>query len=250
MLVTGHQPNYLPYLGFFHKIAKADAFVVVDNVQFVKRGPFGWIHRNRILSDKGPVWLSVPVFTSGKFTQNIDEVRIDNSKPWRKKHLRTIEWNYRTCPYFGSCIGIFREAYSREWDSLAELNEHFIREFLKYLGIKVRIERSSALGASGKASGLIIDFCAKLGADSYLSGVHGKDYLDRAAFDKAGLRLEFQEFSHPVYPQAFGPKFSPYLSIADLIFNCGTDSLRTIMGGGGAIVEPAPSDEGFEEDSQ
>src|SRR3989338_6081487 len=100
MLITGHQPNYIPYAGFFHKIVQAEAFVIVDNVQFVKRGPFGWIHRNKIRTQSGWDWLTVPVITKGKFSQKINETIIDNKMPWRRKHWKTIEFNYRKAPHF------------------------------------------------------------------------------------------------------------------------------------------------------
>ncbi len=97
MILTGHQPNYLPYPGFFHKVARSDRFLFVDSVQFVKRGPFGWMHRNRIRtgSSQGWDWLSVPVLTKGRYTQKVCDSKVESSRPWSLKHCSTIEWNYR-----------------------------------------------------------------------------------------------------------------------------------------------------------
>src|SRR3989442_10648869 len=132
MILTGHQPNYLPYPGFFEKIARADRFLVVDNVQFVKRGTFGWMHRNRIRtnSPEGSDWLSVPILTKGRYTQQIREAEIDPSTPWARKHWRAIEWNYRKAHHFKAYAEGFHELYERPWKSFCELTCSFIELIL------------------------------------------------------------------------------------------------------------------------
>lgn len=231
MILTGHQPNYLPYLGFFHKLARADAFVLVDTTQFVKRGPFGWIHRNRIRArqDPGWMWLSVPVLTSGKFTQSIAEARIDDRLPWRRKHARTIELAYQAFPHFAEHAPFFRALYAREWERLSDLNEAVIRYLMEAFRIRIPFHRASEIAPEGKATGLVLDLCRKLGADTYLSGIHGKDYLDQAAFERAGVRLVFSDFVHPVYDQSPYPGFVPGLSAIDLLFTAGPEA-RKILG--------------------
>ena len=223
MILTGHQPNYLPYLGFFHKIARADAFVLVDTVQFVKRGPFGWIHRNRIRSSgaEGWMWLSVPVLTSGKFTQSIAEARIDDRVPWRRKHWRSLRLAYGRHPHFAQHAPFFESLYAREWAGLSALSEEVIRYLMKAFGIATPFHRASDLKPEGSGGDLILDLCGKLKADAYLSGVHGLDYLDPAAFGRAGIRLLFQEFTHPMYSQAPFEGFIPNLSAVDLLFSAG-----------------------------
>ncbi len=224
MILTGHQPNYLPYLGFFHKIAKADAFVLVDTVQFVKRGPFGWIHRNRIRSSgpEGWMWLSVPVLTSGKFDQSIQEARIDDRSAWRRKHWRSLQLAYGRYPHFAEHAPFFEALYAREWERLSLLSEEIIRYLMKAFGLSTPFHRASDLaGLQGRAGDLILDLCARLKADAYLSGVHGKDYLDPAAFERAGIRLEFQAFTHPEYSQAPYRGFVPSLAAVDFLFSVG-----------------------------
>ncbi len=218
MILAGHQPNYLPYLGFFHKAARADAFVLVDTVQFVKRGPFGWIHRNRIRTPKGWMWLSVPVLTKGRFTQSIAEAVIDPAVPWRRKHWRSIQSSYRRYPHFETHAAFFERLYAREWERLAEPAEEAIRYLLEAFRIRLPIHRASELAPEGKAGDLILDLCGKLGADTYLSGVHGKDYLDPSAFERAGVELRFSDFHHPVYSQAPHDGFVPDLAAIDLLF--------------------------------
>ena len=231
MLLVGHQPNYLPYLGFFHKIAQADLFVIVDNVQFVKRGPFGWIHRNRIRTDGGEgwSWLTVPVLTKGKFEQKIRDVELDPDAPWARKHWKSLEWAYRGAPQFAWTAERLRPGYDRTWKRLAELNEEVIRVLLDAFGIRTPVERAGDRGVEGKATEYVVNLCRTYGADAYLSGIHGRDYLDPAAFAAAGINLRFQEFEHPVYPQGRPGPFVPNLSAVDLLFQRGPESRGILL---------------------
>ncbi|MBN1422061.1 MAG: WbqC family protein [Planctomycetes bacterium] len=231
MIVTGHQPNYLPYPGFFQKVASSDLFVIVDTVQFVKRGPFGWIHRNRIRTPEGWTWLSVPVVTKGLFAQAIRDCAIDRRLPWRRKHWRTIERCYRRAPHWGEHAPFLERLYGREWDRLAPFAEEGIRYILSALGIDVPIVRLSDIGASGRATDLIIDFCRRLGASAYLSGVHGRDYLEVDRFREAGIALLFQEYAPPLYPQCHPGAFVPNLSMLDMLLCSGERAAEWVREG-------------------
>ena len=244
MLLAGHQPNYLPYPGFFHKALQADLFLIVDTVQFVKRGPFGWIHRNRIRAREEPgwSWLTVPAITHVRYHQTINETRIDNRLPWRRKHWRTIEERYRRSPGFAEYGPLLSAVYAREWDSLAGLNETLIRELMGALGIGTPVRRLSDLTARGRASELIVNFCRELGADEYLSGVHGRDYLDESLFAEAGIRLTYQEYRSPVYAQPLGGEFVPNLSVIDLLFSAGRESRAVLESGAARPAAPASAD--------
>ena len=230
MKITGHQPNYLPYPGFFHKIIHSEAYILVDTTQFVKRGSFGWIHRNRIRtsSAEGWNWLTVPVMTKGKYFQSIKETRINNALPWARKHLHSLEWNYSKSPYFEKYRPYFEDVFARPWENLCELSEEFIRFILRELEIDVPIHKTSELGTESRATELIIDFCKKLGADAYVSGIHGRDYLETDLFEKNGVRLIIQEFAPVPYPQQFEP-FIPNLSIIDMLLNIGPDETRKML---------------------
>ncbi len=232
MILAGHQPNYLPYPGFFHKVALADRFLVVDNVQFVKRGTFGWMHRNRIRtgSPRGWDWLSVPVLTKGRYTQKIREAALDPAVPWARKHWRALEWNYRRARYFAEYAEPLRELYERPWTWFCEMACAFLELLLGLLGLARPLERTSALGIEGRSTGLILAMCRAAGAEAYLSGVHGREYLDAAEVERAGVRLVFQEYASPVYPQCWPGPFVPDLSVIDLLFNCGPESLRVLKG--------------------
>ena len=230
MLLAGHQPNYLPYLGFFHKIYHCDMFVIVDNVQFVKRGPFGWVSRNKILTQEGEHWLTVPVLVKGKFHQNIMETKINTTLPWARKHWKSLQTFYGHAPYFSQYAEFFDETYNRmQWENFCDLSVHLILGLMKALGISKPVKKSSELGAQGKGDELILDMCAKTGADSYLHGLHGKDYIDEKKFEAAKVKSVYQQFEHPVYNQQYKP-FVSHLSVVDLLFNHGPESLDILLG--------------------
>lgn len=237
MIITGHQPNYWPYPGFFHKILHSDAFVVVDTTQFVKRGPFGWIHRNRIKtsSEKGWNWLTVPVLTKGKYEQAINETKINNQVKWRGKHLRAIELNYSKAPFFEDFADELKELYDCSYEMLSDLTNRTVELSMKRLGLEVPVYRTSELGVEGVGGELIVEFCRTLGADGYVSGVHGRDYLDFELFERAGIELYFPEYEALEYEQQFGEEFMPNLSILDMLLNSGGEGGRRILEKSGGL---------------
>jgi len=230
VILTAHQPNYLPYLGFIEKIAKADIFLIVDNVQFVKRGPFGWIHRNKIRNPQGWQWLSLDCLTKGKYQQNINEVQFKPGSPHLRKHWRAIEVNYQKAPYFEQYSHFFKAIYlEQEWKSLADLSSTLIKSLMDAFDINVPLNRTSTLNITGKASELIVNMCLEVGASSYLSGIHGKDYLNLPLFEEKGIELIFQDYTHPIYTQCWQGDFQPYMSALDLLFNHGPESKKILM---------------------
>ncbi len=199
-MLTAHQPNYLPYPGFFQKIASADSFLLVDTTQFVKRGPFGWIHRNRIRTSSGPQWLSLPVLSKGKYEQSICEAELNPRVDWRRKHFKSIAFSYRSAPHWDRYGDGLQEIYERDWTHVSKLNTAIIQWFMVQLELEDRdFHIASELSAEGKSTDYIIEFCRELGETSFLSGVHGRDYLNVGRFDEAGIELRFQEYSPPQY---------------------------------------------------
>lgn len=226
--VAIHQPEHLPWLGFFHKLYHADVFVLLDQVQYRKN----YFHnRNRIRAAGGPVWLTVPVLTRGRHPQSILDATIDDRDGgrWRQKHWRTIAEAYGKHPFFAACASLFQDIYARPWARLVELNEALIEAIRGLLGIGTEVLRASALGVGGQREDLLLHICEKLGARGYLSGVSGRDYLDPARWAAAGVELSFQEFHHPIYPQRQGG-FLPCMSTLDLLFSHGPRSLDMIRG--------------------
>jgi len=227
MIVAIHQPNFIPWLGYFYKIYKSDVFVFLDNVQFTKNS---FQNRTRVKASQGPIWLTEPVLTKGRFGQLTNEVEFNNSIPWRKKHLRTLEVNYKKSSHFDNFFSKLQEIYfKKEWKMLVEFNIELTKFVCSELGFKKRFEIASKLGVTGKATELLINICKKLGADVYLSGSGGRKYQREELFRKAGIKVIYSDFKHPIYPQLWG-SFEPNLSIIDLLLNCGEQSIDILTG--------------------
>ncbi len=222
-VVAAHQPNYLPWIGYFHKIVKSDLFIILDHVEFSRRG---FINRNRVKGPNGPVWLTVPVKAHGRM--RIIDVTIDDTKDWRRKHSITLQAFYGKAPYFDEVYPALKDIYEREWDKLADFNIEIIMRIVRLLNIDCEFVKSSTLNPQGKKMDMIINLCKKVGGDVYFSGRGARRYQDPDVFRKNGMELIYQEFEHPVYPQRFG-EFIPNLSIVDMMFNVGIKRTREIL---------------------
>ena len=227
MILTAHQPVYIPWLGLFHKIALADLFVSFNEVQYQ---PKDWNNRNQIKTAKGAIWLTVPVMRKGYLEKSISDICIDNSQPWTRKHLRSFQVSYAKAPHFKRYFPFLEEIYSKRWESLVELNETMLRAFLDILGINVSVRSAGEWNFKGEKSDLVLDMCRKIGATTYIFGALGRDYADIKAFEEAGVMPCFQSYKHPIYPQLHG-EFLPYMSILDLLFNCGDESKAILLSG-------------------
>ena len=226
MIISVHQPQYLPWLGYFDKIERSDIFVFLDNVQFKKNE---WQNRNRIKTIEGWQWLSVPVIH--KFMQKIYEVEINNTVWWGKKHLNALVTNYSKAPFFKDHNEFFEQAYSQEWNHLVDINIHMIEYLVKALGIsEEKLVKASKYESREEPTERLVDICKHLGADVYLSGKDGAKYMNLDEFSKEGIKVIFQDYKHPRYSQLYGD-FEPYMSVVDLLFNCGPESLSILKKG-------------------
>ncbi len=226
MRVAIHQPNFLPWLGYFYKMAQCDVFVLLDNVQYTKNS---FINRNRIKTPQEAMWLTVPVKIKGRFGQLIKDVEITNKVDWRKKHLGTLETNYRKAEFFEPVFQSLKAIYFiGDWNNLCELNIRLLEWTLSLLKLEKKLVRASDLNVEGESTQLLINIVKKLGGNIYLSGFGGAKYQEEELFKKAGVTLTYYAFEHPVYPQLWAG-FVPNLSIIDLLFNCGPESLNVIL---------------------
>lgn len=223
MMLSGHQPEYLPYLGYIYKIARADKFILVDHIQYLQKS---YQNSNRIRTatgEEGFTWLTVPVITHDRRYQKINEVKIDNSTAWGKKHWRTIYLNYKNTPFFENYQDFFEKLYLKKWTKLADLTETIIYYLAEQLDIKTPICKSSDFNFKGQKTDLLIEMCQALKADTYLSGNGARCYVEEEKFKIKGLNHVFSDFHHPAYTQKFKP-FVPNLSAIDLLFNYGKAS--------------------------
>lgn len=225
MIVTIHQPEHLPWLGFFDKMRQSDVFVLLDTVQFAKDD---FQNRNRIKTRSGPTWLTVPVYKKGRSQQLIIDVEICNDRNWRNRCWRLIYENYKDAPHFAEHEPFFKELYSRKWSKLVDLNTTIIRYLADQLGLQTELVLASELGVYERGpTNVNLTLCCLLQAGVYLSGKYGREYLDESQFAEHGIEVRYQDFQHPVYPQLWGD-FLSHMSVIDLLFNCGDASLEII----------------------
>ncbi len=229
MILTAHQPTYLPWLGLFHKIARADTFVLVDTVQYLPRD---WNNRNKIKCVAGPHWLTVPVLKKGHRDKPLKDIEINNDIPWQRKHSRSIWYNYQKAPYFKDVWQSIWPYYDPDlpmFKLLSPYCEGMLMDFCSALDIKCQFLRASDFEFQGKKSDLVLDMCKQLGATKYIFGALGRDYAKLEDFENIGCEVEFQHYKHPVYPQLHGD-FVPRLSVIDLLMNCGPRSREFLCG--------------------
>jgi hypothetical protein len=225
VIVAIHQPQYMAWGGYFHKMDAADAFVFLDTVQYKKNE---YQNRNLIKGPQGPQWLTVPVLY--RFGQEISEVPINNTVPWAKKHLAAIVSCYGRAPCFDRYFGEFERLYAGSYAGVSEVNIATARLIARLLGITTALSVASELGrVDDQRDRRLVEIVKLLGGDTYLSGAGGRGYVNEAVFSEGGVRLVFQEFHAPVYPQLFG-EFAPNLSTMDLIFNVGPDAIDYLRG--------------------
>lgn len=220
------QPSYLPWLGYFDQIDRVDVFVYYDDVQYDKNG---WRNRNRVKGPNGPAWLTVPVKHSGLGLQRICDAEIDGDG-WRQKHLRSIAQFYAKAPYADRYIPGLTELLGRSWDRLVDLDIAVNAAIIGWLGLSAEIVRSSTLDIAGDRNERLIGISRHFGANHYLSGNAAQSYVDLEAFTAAGIAVEWQNYSHPAYPQLHGD-FVSHLSIIDLLMNVGPESLAVLRSG-------------------
>lgn len=215
MILSAHQPAYLPWLGYFDKIARADVFVYLDTVQFEKNS---FINRNQIKSPQGAMWLTIPVKTKGHTSASLRTTEIDNAQPWRTKHLKSIEMNYKKVHNFESKFSLIESLIKFPEPNLSDYCFNQLQFWLNELAINTKIVRSSDLEIKSTKSNLVLDLCQKFTANRYLSGGLGHNYLIEDDFKKAGIKIEFQNYLPKPYLQLRGT-FIPNLSILDWWMN-------------------------------
>ena len=221
-----HQPNYIPWLGYFYKMFHCDVFVYLDTVQYPQGRSFS--ARNRIKTPQGATYLTIPVqLPHGHGRTLYSEVAFANDT-WREKHLRSVALSYKRAPYFDEIYPLY-EAPLRSQQRFVDLNIALIEAFAAYLGISSRRVRLSELpGDFGHKSKLIADIGRALEASVYLSGTGGgKVYNDTAVLHEHGIELIYSKFEYPRYTQLWND-FTADLSILDVLFNCGPETRRLL----------------------
>ena len=216
MKIAINQPAFMPWPGYLDRIARVDQFVIMDAVQF-ERGSF--INRNRIKTQHGARWLTVPVKLKGHMNSRICDTRIDNSKLWAQNHAKQILYAYHRAPRFGENAPFLEGLYAKDQGTISDLCVNWLVDFwMVQYGIETPIcLMPRAFRYPGKTE-QIIEICQSFEADEYLAGPLSRGYLELDKMEKAGIAVEFHDYIPPVYPQLWG-EFIPGLSILDMWMN-------------------------------
>jgi hypothetical protein len=238
MKVAIHQPHFLPWLGYLHRMAQVDTFVVLDHVQFERRN---YQNRTMIRMEDEARWLTVPVVQRSQKERIIDKEidnRPDGAKWWAPNHFATLRHAYRHAGFFGTYAAALKQLFETRRERLVDLNQAGLDILRAAFGIATPLVRSAELELCGARSDLILDVCRALGADTLLAGMGAsRDYLDVKAFERAGVRIEYHDFRHPEYPQCGAAPFMRGLSAIDLLFNCGPASRDILFAERAALDE-------------
>ncbi len=236
MIITIHQPEHLPWLGLFNKIAKADLFVILDSVQYEKNY---FQNRNRIYGTNGVQWVSIPISNKGHMDGSIATTEIASDPKnlkWKEKYLQTIRMSYGKYPFFDEVFPLLEKAINTDSSFFCDINLAIIHSFCEALDIRPDYIRSSELDAAGLKSDLILDICKAVKADVYIAGPSGRDYLDMNSFDRDHIKVVFNDYHHPVYPQKRSEEFVSHLSALDLFMNVGFAEAKEIIMDGNECV--------------
>ena len=235
-VIAIHQPNYFPWLGFAHKMMNCDIFVLLDTVQFPRRN---YVNRTHIRVKDEPRWLTVPV--SGDYHDTINRIRIANGRPWQRKHLKTIETNYGRARFFPSFMPRIENILLSHWSLLADLNLEICDFYKTVLGLDTKLVSASQLDIdeSLSSTGLLVAIVKALSGSFYLAGASGRKYMEMDLFEKVGIKVLWQEFHYPTYPQT-RPGMVPNLSSIDAFFNCGRTETKRLLEG---IKKPRTEDD-------
>jgi hypothetical protein len=229
MRVAIHQPNFIPWIGYFHKISLVDSFVFLDDVQMERGKTF--TQRAKILVEGEEKWITIPVINKSDKTL-IKDALVDPAFIWKRKILKTIELNYKNSPGFDEVYDILCSAFKKESKFLIDYNIPLIIEFSRYLGFNVKFLLSSELDKSINKTGKekILEINKDLNADVYISGTGqgSRRYIDEEDYLKSGISLQWQEFKFKEYPQIKSETFIKGLSVIDLVLNCARNSLQSI----------------------
>lgn len=227
MKVSIHQPNYIPWLGFFNKIIQSDIYIVFDDVQFPRGKDFAY--RNKIKTPQGGKWLSLPVANKSQLVE-WRHALLSTDVDWKADHLNQIKAAYKSSPFYTEVISLLENLYQNEYTYVHELNLAIIQSILDIYNWKGTVVRSSDLNIEERGLDKIIGLLKEVNATSYVTGVGAgsQRYIDEDIFSQHNIQLEYQHFDHPEYRQQYGA-FEPYMSIIDLLFNEGFDSKQFIL---------------------
>jgi hypothetical protein len=220
MLVAIHQPNFLPWLGWFDKLASADIFILLDTVPHQHTGS-NYTNRVQILVQGEPTWVTVPVERGAEARNRIDQLRVVGPAGWRRKVRATLAQSYARAPHFAEAMPILETMLDAKTELLCEMNLIGIRAIADALCLPTRMVRASELPAEGTATDRLVALVRAVGGDAYLTGHGAGGYQEDEKFAAAGIAVRYQRYVPTPYPQLRAGDFVPGLSAIDALMNCG-----------------------------
>ncbi|MEG0547101.1 MAG: WbqC family protein [Oscillospiraceae bacterium] len=217
MIVSIHQPDYIPYIGYFYKIAQSQKFIFLDDTQYSNDNMHQW---NKIKTPQGECRIKIPV--EHKFGDNINEVRTRDELKWKEKHLKTIEMNYSKAKYFADVFPKFKELVIANYSNLADMNIAINTWICNEFGFNVEFYRSSDMNIHTAKEERVIDLCLAIGGDTYISGNGARCYQVDEHYTDRGVKLQYTDYQPIEYKQLW-KEFVPNMSILDYVFNNGFD---------------------------
>jgi hypothetical protein len=219
-----HQPDFLPWLGFFDRLLASDLYIVLDHVQFARRG---WTHRDSIKTSNGASWITLSIQKASRDVA-IKDVKLMPEAEWRRDNLNLIRQNYQKAPFFKEVFADLEKLYARGDQKMVDMNIASLDLLERMLDIHTPRLNSSEMDPQGTSTAMLVDLLKKAGVTRYLSGQGARAYLEEHLFADAGIELVWQDFAHPVYPQLHG-QFISMLSSIDALFNCGPEGTRNLL---------------------
>jgi hypothetical protein len=223
MILSAHQPTYLPWAGLFHKIWLSNLFVFLDTVQYL---PKEWMNRNYIRCKNDPICLSIPVLDKNFLKIKTNEIKINNNYNWQRKHLKSIYLNYKNEKYFDFYFNKLKIIYEKKYDYLSIFNYEILIMLLKVLEIKTEVVKSSDHNFQLKKSDLVLEMCKEFKASTFIFGEQGRNYAKIEEFKKNNIKIFFQDY---LVPEQFNLKSKKNLSVIDLLFRFGGDAREIIF---------------------
>lgn len=228
-IVAIHQPNFFPWLGYFHKIFNCDEFILLDDVQFSKKGGT-WSNRVKLFVAGESRWVTAPIRRSYHGMANVNEIEWNDEQPWREKMLKTLETNYRQAPFFFETMDIYEPLIRNTENNLARYNGTAIINIAQLLGVKrEKIHWSSSYGIKTYSTNRLIELTRAVGGDTYMPGGGSEGYQENNNFIEEGINLNYQNFKHPQYKQSKATEFVSGLSAIDAFMNVGVNEMRIIF---------------------
>jgi hypothetical protein len=220
------QPYFLPYLGYWQLLNAVDSYVIYDDVNFIKGG---WINRNRILLNEKPQYINIQMSGASSF-KKINEIGVNPEISWREKLEKTINLAYCKAPYYRQTIPLVKETLYCTDKNLGAYIAHSIQVVCKHLDIRTKLLLSSELQENRGLHGQdrVLDICSGLGATEYYNAIGGRELYSFDAFAAQHICLHFLKSNLPTYPQQV-ERFTPGLSILDILMNCGIEQTKVMM---------------------